>query len=172
MRDVLPQTITIRHDSDVGRARRAAKGMAEDLGFDPTAGEEVTLAVIELATNLVKHARGGQLTLTPLKADARVGLEVVSQDTGPGIPDIGRALTDGFSTSGSRGMGLGAVNRLMDEFDIRSRPREGTWVVCRKWRRDHTAPWPSGWRPAHEPLAHPTAMPLSSSIGMRVPWRE
>jgi len=139
MGEVASQTITVHHDSDVGAARRAAKGMVEALGFDPVAGEEVALAVIELATNLIKHAGGGQLILTPLQDGARVGLEVVSHDTGPGIPDIERALTDGFSTSGSRGMGLGAVNRLMDEFDLRSRFREGTRVVCRKWRRDYAA---------------------------------
>jgi len=139
MQEVAAQTIAVQHDSDVGTARRAAREMVERLGFDPTAREEVALAVIELATNLVKHARGGQLILTPLQEGPRVGIEVVSQDTGPGIADTEHALTDGFSTSGSRGMGLGAVNRLMDEFDLHSRPREGTRVVCRKWRRDYAA---------------------------------
>ena len=139
MPEILPQVITVQHDSDVSAARRAAQGMAAALGFDPTAGEEVALAVIELATNLVRYACGGQLTLTPVQEGTRVGLEVVSQDTGPGIPDVERALTDGFSTSGGRGMGLGAVNRLMDEFDIHSRLREGTRIVCRKWQRDYTA---------------------------------
>jgi anti-sigma regulatory factor (Ser/Thr protein kinase) len=129
----------VRHDSDVGAARRAAKALAEKLGFGPVAAEEIALAVIELATNLVKYTSGGDLVLAPLAEGARVGLEVVSQDKGPGIPDVERALTNGYSTSGSRGMGLGAVNRLMDEFDIQSRPREGTRVVCRKWRRDYAA---------------------------------
>ena len=139
MAKLLPQTIGVLHDSDVGVARRAAKEAAGKLGFDPVAAEEIALAVIELATNLVRYAQGGQLTLTPLEESSRVGLEVLAQDAGPGIPDVERALTNGFSTSGSRGMGLGAVNRLMDEFDIRSRPRAGTRVVARKWRRDYPA---------------------------------
>jgi anti-sigma regulatory factor (Ser/Thr protein kinase) len=134
-----PQTIGVLHDSDVGSARRQAKALAENLGFDPTAVEEIVLAVIELATNLVKYARGGQLTLAPLEQSSRIGLEVLSQDAGPGIRDVEHALTNGYSTSGSRGMGLGAVNRLMDEFDIESRPGSGTRVVCRKWRRDPSA---------------------------------
>jgi anti-sigma regulatory factor (Ser/Thr protein kinase)/serine/threonine protein phosphatase PrpC len=131
------QSIRVLHESDVGVAKRAAKGLAENLGFDPTAGEEIALAVIELATNLAKYAPGGQLTLTPLEEASRVGLEILSQDSGPGIPDVERALTNGYSTSGSRGMGLGAVNRLMDEFDIQSEPKAGTRVRCRKWRRDY-----------------------------------
>jgi len=137
MEQALPQTISVCHESDVGAARRAAKTLAEKLGFDPTTGEEIALAVIELATNLVKYAQHGQLTLTPLEQSSRVGLELVSQDSGPGIPDVERALANGFTTSGSCGMGLGAVNRLMDEFDIQSRPGAGTRVVCRKWRRDY-----------------------------------
>ncbi len=93
----------------------------------------------ELATNLIKHARGGTLTLTPLSGGGRVGLEIESLDDGPGIADVEQALADRFSTAGSRGTGLGAVNRLMDELDIASRPGDGTRIVCRKWLRDHRA---------------------------------
>ncbi len=109
------------HDSSVGAARRAAKALAESIGFDPTACEEIALAVTELATNLIKHASGGTLTLTPLADGGRVGLEIESRDTGPGIADVEQALGDRFSTAGTRGTGLGAVNRLMDELDIASR---------------------------------------------------
>ena len=137
MQPAAPQIIPVRHDRDVGIARRAAKSLVAKLGFDPTASEEIVLAVIELATNLVKYARNGQLTLTPLEESTRIGVEVVSADSGPGIADVERAMSDGFSTSGSRGSGLGAVNRLMDVFDLQSRPGEGTHVVCRKWRRDY-----------------------------------
>jgi anti-sigma regulatory factor (Ser/Thr protein kinase) len=135
----LRETITVLHDSDVGEARRAAKLLAGKLGFDVIAAEEIALAVIELATNLVKHARDGRLTLAAVERSARAGVEVVSEDAGPGIADVERALTGGYSTSGGRGMGLGAVNRLMDEFDVQSGYRRGTRVICRKWRRDHPA---------------------------------
>ncbi len=68
------QTVEVRHESGVGAARRAARTMAAALGFAPTACEEIALAMTELATNLIKHARGGTLTLTPLADGGRVGL--------------------------------------------------------------------------------------------------
>ncbi len=132
-----PQTVEVRHDSSVGEARRAARNMAAKLDFAPPACEEVALAVTELATNLIKHARGGTLTLAPLREGERIGLEIQAHDTGPGMADVEQALGDRYSTAGTRGAGLGAVNRLMDELNITSRPRSGTHVVCRKWRRQY-----------------------------------
>lgn len=132
-----PRTVEVNHDSSVGEARRAARTMAADLGFGPEASEEIAIAVTELATNLIKHARGGTLTLTPLSEGGRIGLEVESRDSGPGIADVEQALGDRYSTARSRGTGLGAVNRLMDELDIVSRRGSGTRIVCRKWLREH-----------------------------------
>ncbi len=130
--------IEVRQASSVGEARRAARTIAATLGFSPSVAEEIALAVTELASNLIRHAGGGTLALTPLSPDGRIGLEVESVDLGPGIADVEQALGDRFSTAGSRGTGLGAVNRLMDDLDIASRPGAGTRIVCRKWRRDHT----------------------------------
>ena len=135
----LPLTIEVRHESGVGEARRAAKAASAELGFSPGAGEEIALATTELATNLIKHAAGGTLTLTQLSSAGRVGLEIESADNGPGIADVDQALADRFSTAGGRGTGLGAVNRLMDELDIASTPGTGTRIVCRKWRWDYEA---------------------------------
>lgn len=135
MQQHTPQVIQVVHASDVAVARRAAQALATAIGFAEQGSEEVALAVSELATNLVKHARGGSLTLTSLVDGERVGMQVTSQDRGPGIVDVEQALTDGFSTVGSLGYGLGAVNRIMDEFDITSRPGEGTHIVGRRWVR-------------------------------------
>lgn len=132
-----PHTVEVHHENSVGEARRAARTVAAALGFAPQACEEISLAMTELATNLVKHARGGTLTLTPLSEGGRVGLEIQSHDTGPGIANVEQALGDRFSTAGTRGTGLGAVNRLMDELDITSQRRIGTRIVCRKWLREH-----------------------------------
>lgn len=133
------QTLAVGHESGVGAARRAARALAAALGFAPTACEEIALAMTELATNLLKHARGGTLTLTPLAGGGRIGLEIESRDEGPGIADVEQALGDRYSTAGTRGTGLGAVNRLMDELDITSRRGGATRVVCRKWLRAHQA---------------------------------
>jgi anti-sigma regulatory factor (Ser/Thr protein kinase) len=142
-----PQTIEVLHSSNVGAARRAARALAESLGFGPAACDEISLAMTELATNLIKHAQGGKLTLTPLANGGRVGLEIESRDSGPGIADVEQALTDRFSTAGTRGTGLGAVNRLMDDLDITSERGRSTRIICRKWVRVY----PVGIRPC--PLA-------------------
>ena len=128
--------IPIAHQSDVGAGRRAAAELAQSLGFAEAAGEEIGLAAMELATNLIKHASSGHLTMVSLEKDGRVGLELRSDDDGPGIQDVGKAMIDGYSAVGSHGTGLGAVNRLMDEFAITSRLGKGTSIVCRKWIRD------------------------------------
>jgi serine/threonine protein phosphatase PrpC len=88
-----------------------------------------------LVTNLVKHAGGGKLTITSLAADGRVGVQIESDDDGAGIANIEQAMTDGFSTTGSLGYGLGTVNRLMDQMDITSSPGNGFHLSCQRWLR-------------------------------------
>ena len=135
----LPRAIEVRHESGVGEARRCARSLALALGFSPNVAEEIALVATELATNLIKHAAGGTLTLTPLEIGGRVGMEIGAADSGPGIANVEQALADRFSTAGSRGTGLGAVNRLMDELEITSNRGAGTRIVCRRWRREHRA---------------------------------
>lgn len=129
--------IGVSHSSDVSVARRKAKKMATEVGFDEKATEEVAIVVSELASNLVKYAKLGFLSLTPIEVGGLAGLQIESQDSGPGIPDIEAAIGDGTSTGGSLGAGLGAVNRLMDEFDISSQHSGGggTHIMCRRWVR-------------------------------------
>ena len=136
MENLTSKTVQVVHDSDVGATRRAARRLADAMGFEPTAAEEIVLAVSELATNLVKHGRGGTLTLSPASVNERTGISIEASDQGPGIANIDLVLADGFSTTGSLGDGLGAVNRLMDEFEVKSAPRCGTRIVCRKWLRE------------------------------------
>jgi anti-sigma regulatory factor (Ser/Thr protein kinase)/serine/threonine protein phosphatase PrpC len=116
----ISQPVIVQVDAlaDVRRARCAAFDLAAALGFDNSRCEEISLAVTELGTNLLRHASGGTITVTSVETDSRRGIRVESQDAGPGIADIERALTDGYSTAGGLGMGLGTVNRLMDELDF------------------------------------------------------
>jgi anti-sigma regulatory factor (Ser/Thr protein kinase)/serine/threonine protein phosphatase PrpC len=158
MHNLPPVLITVVHGSDVNEAHQRAQAMALAIGFDETAGAEVALAVRELGANLLKHTKGGTLTLTPLVDGRRVGMQVISQDRGPGIADVEQALRDGFSTAGGLGYGLGAVNRLMDEFDIVPEPGTsgGTWIACRRWLRadvHRTMPGPLTFGAASRP--HP-----------------
>lgn len=135
-KDIASQSIDVSQVGDEARARQAGKSMAHELGFGLREREEVAIVVSELASNLLKHAGHGTLTLIPLRDNERTGIQIESVDDGPGIADVEQAITDGFSTAGSLGYGLGAVNRLMDEFDITSRNREGkgTRIVCQRWR--------------------------------------
>lgn len=140
MQQPVQQTIAVRHSSDISTARRAAKETAIAIGFGEIASEEIVIAASELASNLVRHAKGGTLTLTPLAEGGRVGLQVEATDSGPGIDDVEQAVADGFSTAGGLGYGLGTVNRLMDELDIASRrgAEYSTTIVCKRWVRAGT----------------------------------
>ena len=136
MQELAPQTIEVSGSVDIGTARQATKSMARALGFDSPTTEEVVIVVSELATNLLKHASQGRLTLLPLREGDRAGIQIESVDRGPGIADLERAMTDGFSTGGSLGCGLGAVNRLMDRFEISSEKVQGsgTHILCERWK--------------------------------------
>jgi serine/threonine-protein kinase RsbT len=125
--------IPVADRSGVEEVRRAARALALALGFAQAETEMVVLAAIELATNLHRYAREGRIGLAPVVGAVGVGIEVTSRDRGPGIPDRGAALRDGFSTGGGSGSGLPAVRRLMDEFAIAS-CTDGTTITARKWR--------------------------------------
>jgi serine/threonine-protein kinase RsbT len=102
-------------------------------GFPRVEAEMIVLAVSELATNLLRYARAGVVTVEPVVGDTGApGLRVESIDLGPGIADVDQALEDGFSSGGGLGSGLPAVCRLMDDFMIESSPA-GTRIVARKW---------------------------------------
>ena len=112
--------------SQVGQARRAAQALAEELHFGEAAAGRLAIAVTELGTNLLRHARGGALLL----GLQRGAVEVLSLDSGPGM-DLDRCLQDGFSTAGSAGTGLGAVKRVANRFSAFSQPECGTVISAR-----------------------------------------
>jgi len=115
----------------VGAARRATVELGARIPFDEKRVGREALIATELASNLVKHARDGELLVRALGSDRRGGLELLAIDRGPGIPNLAEALRDGVSSAGSPGTGLGAVRRLADEHDIDSRVDQGTVVMAR-----------------------------------------
>jgi anti-sigma regulatory factor (Ser/Thr protein kinase) len=119
--------IEVSEPSQAGQARRKAVAFAEDLHMEESRCGAVALAATEMATNLVKHARNGHI-LVQMLPPSDLGLRLMSVDRGPGIADIYKAISDGHSTAGSMGTGLGAVRRLADSFEIYSAP-SGT-VIC------------------------------------------
>jgi anti-sigma regulatory factor (Ser/Thr protein kinase) len=129
MRD--PVARTIAEPSQVGEARRVAAAMAQALGFDEPSRGRVALVVTEAATNLLKHAGGGELIAQSVGRGDGAALEVLALDKGPGMADVSRCLADGYSTAGSSGNGLGAIRRLSSTFDIDSAPGRGTALLAR-----------------------------------------
>ena len=124
-------SIPVTESSQPAAARRAATLLAQDIGFDESDTGNLALIVTELATNLVKHAKRGELLIRRLGVEGTEGIEVLSLDKGPGISNIGLSMGDGYSTSGSPGTGLGAVRRMAGEFDLYSQPGKGTALVAR-----------------------------------------
>jgi serine/threonine-protein kinase RsbT len=127
--------VSINSDQDIVSARQKGRAMAMELGFSSGDATLIATAISELARNIVTYARKGQITLKGVQGSSRVGILVIASDEGPGILDIRQALRDGFSTSGSLGLGLPGVRRLMDEFEIASQPNLGTTVAVKKWRQ-------------------------------------
>lgn len=126
--------------SRVGEARRHAAALAAECGLGEVDAGRLAIVVTELATNLLRHAKGGQLWLSARRERREV--EVIAVDEGPGIADIERSLDDGFSTRGTPGTGLGAVRRLSQHFDLHSSVPGGTIVVARV--RPEEVPDPQG----------------------------
>ena len=114
------EVIRVSRSIDVSAVRRAAKEMALSLGFEARIGDEIAICASELASNVVKHAGGGMIEMVPVSTGDRVGMRLECSDWGPGIPHVDRSMSDGFSTVGSLGYGLGTVNRLMDSLVILS----------------------------------------------------
>jgi serine/threonine-protein kinase RsbT len=127
--------VEINSDQDIVVARQKGRGLASELGFSSGDATLIATAISELARNIVSYARTGEIKLKGIHASSRIGILVIAADDGPGIMDIRQALRDGFSTSGSLGLGLPGVRRLMDEFEITSQPGKGTTVAVKKWRQ-------------------------------------
>ena len=125
--------IPIQGDPDVVRARKAARDLASRIGFSRTDLTMIATAVSEIARNIVRFAGTGELVIELLDSP-RPGVRVVARDTGPGIPDVQRALRDGYSTYQGLGLGLPGARRLMDEFSLISEVDRGTTVTMTRWR--------------------------------------
>ncbi|NER24624.1 MAG: anti-sigma regulatory factor [Symploca sp. SIO1C2] len=125
--------IHIRVEADTIRAIMASKQTANRLGFDNYQCQMISTAVSELVRNILKYAGSGEVIIVPLTQGRRTGLEIIVKDRGPGIADLEQAMQDDFSSSGTLGLGLPGVKRLMDEFEINSELNVGTEVVIRQW---------------------------------------
>jgi serine/threonine-protein kinase RsbT len=125
----------IASETDLSRIVMEVKRQSQELGFDAVDAAKVSSAASELLRNVLKYAASGHATVRKLHTNRRIGLEFVVRDRGPGIEDVERALQDHYSTSGTLGLGLPGVKRMVDEFDIESTPGSGTNVRFIYWAR-------------------------------------
>jgi serine/threonine-protein kinase RsbT len=127
--------LEIRTPDQVNLARKTVQDWAIRMAFGTLERTKFVTAASELARNTLVHGHGGTVTLTELERDGRAGIQLVFEDKGPGIPNIEKALEDGYSTAKSMGLGLGGARRLVNEFEITSTAGGGTKVSIVQWKR-------------------------------------
>ena len=129
----------VTEPSQVAEGRRLVLWLASRLGFSDERAGQAALIASELGTNLAKHARGGELLVRPLTtSDGEPGgIEILALDKGPGMPEIAVARRDGYSTAGTLGHGLGAIQRQADQLDVYTHT-SGTAIAARIWRERPT----------------------------------
>lgn len=126
-------TIELRAEQDIVRARQAVRKLAQESGMSLVDQTKLVTAASELARNTVTHGRGGRMEMQRLDEHGRRGLRLSFIDEGPGIADLGLAMTDGWTSGGGLGLGLTGSKRLCNEFELHSVPGSGTRVTIARW---------------------------------------
>ncbi|SCG62439.1 SpoIIE family protein phosphatase [Micromonospora coxensis] len=133
----------VESSSAASAVRRAAERLGVQLGLDGNRVAELAIVTAELTSNLVKHAQEGVLLLRPVRGEGEAGVELVAVDSGPGMADLTVSSRDGHSTTGTLGIGLGAIARQASWFDSWSRVGKGTVTMVQVWPKG--VPTPSVW---------------------------
>lgn len=133
MATVSTETLRVVAEADVVAVRRRVRDASLQLGFSLVDQTKLVTAASELARNTIIHGGGGEMRLETLNGP-RSGLRLIFEDRGPGIADIEMALRDGFTTGSGLGLGLGGSKRLVSDFEIASKPGEGTRVTITRWK--------------------------------------
>lgn len=128
-------TLPLQTDEHVVVLRKLVRERAIDIKLSLVDQTKLITAASELARNTLKYGGGGEAQVCTLSKDMQQGIRLIFIDKGPGIPDLNQALTDGFTSGGGLGLGLGGSKRLVDEFDVRTQVGEGTAVTIIKWKK-------------------------------------
>ncbi len=128
------ETLPLTSSTDIVLARQKARQWAIELGFRLIDQTKIVTATSELARNTLDYGGGGTMRVESVMQNVRTGIRLVFEDTGPGIPDINLALTDGYTSGNGMGLGLSGSRRLMDEMTIESTVNEGTHIEIVRWR--------------------------------------
>ncbi len=132
--DPKPARLEIAGNEDVVLVRQRTRQYAQEAGFNIVEATKLITAASELARNTLDYGGGGAVVLELVRAGARVGVKLTFSDEGPGIADIEQALTDGYTSGGGLGLGLGGSRRLVNDFAIESTVGKGTTVTVVRWK--------------------------------------
>jgi serine/threonine-protein kinase RsbT len=134
MKVLSTESLPIRSPEDIVIVRQLVRKKSVGLGFGLVDQTKFVTAASELARNALDYGGGGLVKMDVLEKDRRSGIRLIFEDQGPGIPDINLALTDGYTSSNGMGLGLSGAKRLCHEFEIWSKPGEGTRVSILRWK--------------------------------------
>ncbi len=128
------ERIPVTTEADVVVVRQAVRRHAVGIKLSLVDQTKIVTAASELARNLLIYGGGGEVVIEIVQNGSRTGLQIFFADTGPGIPDIDLALKDGYTSGSGMGLGLGGAKRLVNEFELASKPGEGTQITIRRWK--------------------------------------
>jgi serine/threonine-protein kinase RsbT len=128
------ETLELRTEQDVVRARQAIRKLTQQLAFSLVDQTKMVTAASELARNTITYGKGGTVLCEMLLEGVRKGLRLTFLDQGPGIADVSLAMKDGWTSGGGLGMGLTGAKRLVNEFELETKPGEGTRVTITRWK--------------------------------------
>ncbi len=128
------EVMPLKTSNDVVLARQKVRQWAIELRFSLVDQTKLVTAASELGRNALDHGKGGHMSIEQITAGAKVGLKLVFEDQGPGIPDIQLALKDGYTSASGMGLGLGGSKRLVNEFSIESEVGKGTKITVIRWK--------------------------------------
>jgi len=127
-------SIPVVSEQDIVMCRQLVRKLTQELRFSLVDQTKMITAASELSRNALVYGGGGVMRWEIVNQGARTGLRLAFEDKGPGIPDVALAMTDGWTSGKGLGMGLTGSKRLVNEFDIRTKPGEGTCVTIARWK--------------------------------------
>ncbi len=128
------EALPITSASDIVLVRQKVREFAIQLKFGLVDQTKMVTAASELARNVLVHGRGGTCKIEVVENGTHHGLRLVFEDHGPGIADVELAMKDGYTTGSGLGLGLSGSKRLVNDFEIHSRPGQGTTVTITRWK--------------------------------------
>lgn len=134
MQTLTNESLPIRGETDIVQVRQVIRKYAVSQRFTLTEQTKLVTAASEIARNTLIYGGGGKVDIESIEDAGRLGVRLVFADNGPGIPDIEKALSDGFTSGGGLGLGLGGSKRLVSDFDIQTAIGEGTRVTLISWK--------------------------------------